>query len=93
MTIPSHDQTVDRSATLVAGGSASSLGNAAAEVNSTVSAMAGAAGEQLAGAAGQAQHVAQEQLDRLAETIRRRPIQATGIAAGIGFVLALLARR
>jgi len=52
-----------------------------------------AAGEQLAGAAGQAQHMAHQQLDRLADRIRAKPIQSTGIAAGIGFVLALLARR
>ena len=52
-----------------------------------------AAGEQLAGAAGQAQHIAHEQLDRLADRIRAKPLQSTGIAAGIGFVLALLARR
>ncbi len=58
-----------------------------------VASMAGAAGDQIAEAAGQAKQVAVEQLDRLAETIRRRPLQATGIAAGIGFVLAMLARR
>jgi ElaB/YqjD/DUF883 family membrane-anchored ribosome-binding protein len=59
----------------------------------TAAAMAGAAGEQLADVAGQAQHVAQEQLDNLAAAIRRKPIQAAGIAAGIGFVLAIIARR
>ena len=52
-----------------------------------------AAGEQLAGAAGQAQNMAHEQLDKLADRIRAKPLQSTGIAAGIGFVLALLARR
>lgn len=52
-----------------------------------------AAGEQLAGAAGQAQQMAHVQLDRLADRIRAKPIQSTGIAAGIGFALALLARR
>jgi ElaB/YqjD/DUF883 family membrane-anchored ribosome-binding protein len=41
----------------------------------------------------QAQTLAQEQYDRLAAGIRRNPLQAAGIAAGIGFVLALLARR
>ena len=89
MTATSNDQFTGSSASTLG----STLGNTAGEVKSTVSAMAGAAGEQLAGAAGQAQHVAQEQLDRLAETIRRRPIQTTGIAAGIGFALALLALR
>lgn len=41
----------------------------------------------------QAQAVAQEQYDKLAGSIRRNPLQAAGIAAGIGFVLALVARR
>ncbi len=41
----------------------------------------------------QAQALAQEQYDKLAASIRRNPLQAAGIAAGIGFVLALLARR
>jgi ElaB/YqjD/DUF883 family membrane-anchored ribosome-binding protein len=50
-------------------------------------------GGQVSAMADSAQHVAQEQLDRLADSIRRNPIQATGIAAGIGFALALLARR
>jgi ElaB/YqjD/DUF883 family membrane-anchored ribosome-binding protein len=40
-----------------------------------------------------AQALAQEQYDKLAASIRRNPLQAAGIAAGIGFVLALLARR
>jgi ElaB/YqjD/DUF883 family membrane-anchored ribosome-binding protein len=41
----------------------------------------------------QAQALAQEQYDKMAASIRRNPLQAAGIAAGIGFVLALLARR
>ncbi len=40
-----------------------------------------------------AQALAQDQYDKLAANIRRNPLQAAGIAAGIGFVLALLARR
>lgn len=40
-----------------------------------------------------AQNLAQDQYDKLAANIRRNPLQAAGIAAGIGFVLALLARR
>jgi ElaB/YqjD/DUF883 family membrane-anchored ribosome-binding protein len=70
-----------------------SAANGDRNAKETVSAMAGAAGEQLADAAGQAQHVAQEQLDKLADAIRSKPIQAAGIAAGVGFLLALLARR
>lgn len=41
----------------------------------------------------QAQEMASEQLDQLQGMIRRNPLAATGIAAGIGFFLALLARR
>jgi ElaB/YqjD/DUF883 family membrane-anchored ribosome-binding protein len=41
----------------------------------------------------QAQALAQDQYDKLVLNIRRNPLQAAGIAAGIGFVLALLARR
>ena len=41
----------------------------------------------------QARDLAQVQYDRLEASIRRNPLQAAGIAAGIGFVLALLARR
>jgi ElaB/YqjD/DUF883 family membrane-anchored ribosome-binding protein len=44
-------------------------------------------------ALGQAQAAAQEQYDQLTMAIRRNPLQAAGIAAGIGFLLALLARR
>ena len=58
-----------------------------------VRAGAAAAGEQIAEVAGQAEQIAHRQMDRLADTIRARPMQATGIAAGIGFALALLARR
>jgi ElaB/YqjD/DUF883 family membrane-anchored ribosome-binding protein len=61
--------------------------------STNVSAMASNAGDQLADAAHQAQHAAQEQLDKLSEAIRAKPIQAAGIAAGVGFLLALLARR
>lgn len=60
---------------------------------SNLAAIGNAAGDQLTEVAGQAQQAAQVQLDKLADAIRQRPLQATGIAAGVGFVLALLARR
>jgi ElaB/YqjD/DUF883 family membrane-anchored ribosome-binding protein len=59
----------------------------------TASDMAGAAGEQLGEVADQAKQIAHNQLDKLAGTIRTKPLQSAGIAVGIGFVLALLARR
>lgn len=55
--------------------------------------MASNAGDQLSDAAKQAQGVAKEQLDKMSDAIRAKPIQAAGIAAGVGFLLALLARR
>lgn len=58
-----------------------------------VAGMASAAGDQLSDAALQAQEAAQQQLDKLSDAIRAKPIQAAGIAAGVGFLLALLARR
>ncbi len=55
--------------------------------------LASAAQDKFAETVEQAQTLAQEQYDKLAANIRRNPLQAAGIAAGIGFVLALLARR
>jgi ElaB/YqjD/DUF883 family membrane-anchored ribosome-binding protein len=55
--------------------------------------MANAAGEKISDTDEQAQALAQDQYDKLTASIRRNPLQAAGIAAGIGFVLALLARR
>jgi ElaB/YqjD/DUF883 family membrane-anchored ribosome-binding protein len=52
-----------------------------------------AAGEQISEAAGQAQGMAQDQFDKLSAAIRRHPLQSAGIAAGLGFALALLARK
>lgn len=55
--------------------------------------LASNAQERLSDTVESAQALAQEQYDKLAASIRRNPLQAAGIAAGIGFVLALLARR
>jgi ElaB/YqjD/DUF883 family membrane-anchored ribosome-binding protein len=55
--------------------------------------MANAAQEKISDTVEQAQALAQDQYDKLTASIRRNPLQAAGIAAGIGFVLALLARR
>lgn len=55
--------------------------------------LANAAQDKINDTVEQAQDFAQEQYDKLAASIRRNPLQAAGIAAGVGFVLALLARR
>ena len=59
----------------------------------TIDDLTEAAQERISAAAAQAQTLAQDQYDKLAAAIGRNPLQAAGIAAGIGFVLALLARR
>jgi ElaB/YqjD/DUF883 family membrane-anchored ribosome-binding protein len=58
-----------------------------------VSDLANAAQDKISDTVDQAQALAQEQYDKLAASIRRNPLQAAGIAAGVGFILALLARR
>ena len=65
----------------------------ASEIKKDASQLAGAAGEQIAETANQVKDVAKQQIDQLSASIRAKPIQAAGIAAGLGFVLALLARR
>ncbi|HEX7531884.1 MAG TPA: DUF883 C-terminal domain-containing protein [Methyloceanibacter sp.] len=61
--------------------------------NASLDNLANAAQDKLSSAVDQAQSMAQDQYDKLTASIRRNPLQAAGIAAGIGFVLALLARR
>ena len=60
---------------------------------STVNDLANTAQDKFNETVEQAQALAQDQYDKLEASIRRNPLQAAGIAAGIGFVLALLARR
>jgi ElaB/YqjD/DUF883 family membrane-anchored ribosome-binding protein len=67
-------------------------GTASAAANN-VSDMASAAQDRIAETVDQAQAMAQDQYDKLVVSIRRNPLQAAGIAVGVGFVLALLARR
>ena len=60
---------------------------------SAVNDLASAAQDKFSDTVDQAQALAQDQYDKLVLNIRRNPLQAAGIAASIGFVLALLARR
>jgi ElaB/YqjD/DUF883 family membrane-anchored ribosome-binding protein len=64
-----------------------------ASASNTVSDLASAAQDKMSDTMEQAQDFAQDQYDKLTTSIRRNPLQAAGIAAGVGFVLALLARR
>jgi ElaB/YqjD/DUF883 family membrane-anchored ribosome-binding protein len=68
-------------------------GNAPSNTASNIGNIASAAQDRLVETVDQAQALAQDQYDKLATAIRRNPLQAAGIAAGVGFVLALLARR
>jgi ElaB/YqjD/DUF883 family membrane-anchored ribosome-binding protein len=61
--------------------------------NNAVDNLANTAQDKINSAVDQAQSMAQDQYDKLTASIRRNPLQAAGIAAGVGFVLALLARR
>jgi ElaB/YqjD/DUF883 family membrane-anchored ribosome-binding protein len=61
--------------------------------NSAVDNLANTAQDKINSTVDQAQTMAQDQYDKLTASIRRNPLQAAGIAAGVGFVLALLARR
>ena len=61
--------------------------------NNAVDNLASTAQDKINSAVDQAQTMAQDQYDKLTASIRRNPLQAAGIAAGVGFVLALLARR
>jgi ElaB/YqjD/DUF883 family membrane-anchored ribosome-binding protein len=65
----------------------------AESTKSSFDSLASSAQEKVASAADAAQGFAREQYGDLTIAIRRNPLQAAAIAAGIGFVLALLARR
>lgn len=62
-------------------------------VGASVAEMAATAGDQLTDVASKTKEAVGVQYDKLADAIRERPMQAAGIAVGVGFVLALLTRR
>jgi len=68
-------------------------GTPGATASTTVGDMANAAQNKIAETVDEAKALAQDQYDKLLASIRRNPLQAAGIAAGVGFVIALLARR
>jgi ElaB/YqjD/DUF883 family membrane-anchored ribosome-binding protein len=68
-------------------------GSPGQSANKAVDNLATNAQEKITSAVDSAQTMAQDQYDKLTASIRRNPLQAAGIAAGIGFVLALPARR
>ncbi len=69
------------------------MNRAAPSTNSSLDDLATSAQDKVTTAFDSAQELAREQFDNLTLAIRRNPLQAAAIAAGIGFVLALFARR
>ncbi len=61
-------------------------------VNDATKAATDVAGD-VSAAAGRLQEQATEQIDRLSQTIRNKPLQSAAVAAGLGFVFAVIARR
>jgi ElaB/YqjD/DUF883 family membrane-anchored ribosome-binding protein len=65
----------------------------ASHVGQDASAIAKDVTRKASAAVDQAGEMAQERLESMAAYVRRNPLQATAIAAGVGFVFALIARR
>ncbi len=69
------------------------MNRAAPSTNSGLDDLATSAQGKMSSAIDSAQELAREQYDNLTLAIRRNPLQAAAIAAGIGIILALLGRR
>ena len=59
----------------------------------TADQIAGSVPVELSQAADRLKAEASVQMDRLSDTIRNKPIQSAAIAAGLGFLFAVIARR
>ena len=66
---------------------------AASRVGSDVAKAVGDAGDKAGEAVETVRHAASYGLDKVETAIRRNPIAAASIAGGVGFLLAVLARR
>ena len=66
---------------------------AASRVTADVSRAVGDAGEKAGETIESVRHAAVENFDKVESAIRRNPLAAASIAGGIGFLLAVLARR
>jgi ElaB/YqjD/DUF883 family membrane-anchored ribosome-binding protein len=69
------------------------VGDAASRAATSAQAQAKSMGRDMADTAESLGDMAQDRIDGMANYVRRNPLQATAIAAGVGFVFALLARR
>jgi ElaB/YqjD/DUF883 family membrane-anchored ribosome-binding protein len=70
-----------------------SASNAAQRAASSASSTAKSVGQDVSHAMNQAADVAQNQLDSMTSYVRKNPLQSTAMAAAVGFVFALIARR
>ena len=68
-------------------------GDKAASAAQKVGDIAQSVSHDVSDAVGQAANMAHDQLDAMTAYVRKNPLQATAIAAGVGFVFALIARR
>lgn len=66
---------------------------AASRVGADVSKAAGEAGEKMGETVANVRQVAADSFDKVETAIRRNPLAAASVAGGIGFLLAVLARR
>lgn len=66
---------------------------AAARVGADVSRAVGDASESVSQTVTSVRHAAVENFDKIESAIRRNPLAAASIAGGVGFLLAVLARR
>ena len=69
------------------------ISNAAASAANKAGDTAKMVGREMSDAVGHAADVAHNQLDSMTAYVRKNPLQSTAIAAGVGFVFALIARR
>ncbi len=69
------------------------MNRAAPSTNSSLGDLASSAQDKVTSTIDSAQELAREQYGNLTLAIRRNPLQAAAVAAGIGFVLALLVGR
>ena len=60
---------------------------------SAVQSAANTAVDDISNAASRVQETANEQFDKLSASIRDKPLQSAAIAAGLGFLFAVVARR
>jgi ElaB/YqjD/DUF883 family membrane-anchored ribosome-binding protein len=72
---------------------ASSFETTAHSAANKISDTASAAADDISDVANRLQGRANEQIDRLSHTIRTKPLQSAAIAAGVGFLFAVIARR